>query len=172
MASQSVVASMSVKLNITETLSTGLASVAASSDLVPAFSWVAGNTATANGVSQYFANSTNTITLNSGANTTLTLTALTDASGSSRTLVNGVRGFMIYVTSRSAGDFLTVGNSSANSWTGFVSVNTATFRVYDFHASAVMNTDKLAVSSTSNQLRITNAGSNAITFKVALWGND
>ncbi len=172
MAAQTVQASLAVRLNITETLSTGLSSVNASSDLVPSLQWVAGNAAVANGITQYFCNSASTITLNSGTNTTVTLTSLTDASGSSRTFVNGVKGLLIYVTSRSAGDYLTVGNAAANTWTGFVSVNTATLRVHDFLAVGVMSTDSLGVNATSNQVKITNSGNAAITFKLAIIGNN
>lgn len=171
MAAQTVTATLKCTLSIAETLTTGLSSVNASSDLIPSFSWVSGNSATANAINQYFCNSTNTITLNSGANTTVTLTSLTDASGASRSFANGVRGLVVYVTSRSANSYLLMGNAAANTWTGFISVNTATVKITDFLAVSVANTDTLAVNATSNQVKFLNVGNSAITFKLAVFGN-
>lgn len=172
MAAQSVVASMRVALSINETLTTGLASGNLSTSLVPDLEWVTGNTAVANGINQIFCKSASTVTLNGGANTTYTLTSLTDDAGVSRSFANGVRGLVIYVTSRSAGDYLTVGGAASNAWTGLVNSNTAVLRVYDFAAFGVTKTDKLTVTANSSeQIKITNAGNSAITFKLAVWGN-
>jgi hypothetical protein len=172
MPAQTVVASMSVKLTITETLAYGLSSTNYSSNLVPDLQFVAGNSATANAISQIFCKSATSVTLNSGANTTYTLTALTDDAGVARTFANGVKGLVIYVTSRSAGDYLTVGGAATNAWTGICSNGAATLRVFDFAAFGVMNTDKYVVANgSSEQVKITNAGNSAITFKLAFLGN-
>ena len=172
MAAQTVVASLSVKLNITETLAYGLANTNYSSSLVADLQYESGNSAVANGFNQIFCKSATSVTLNSGANATYTLTALTDDAGASRTFVNGVRGLVVYVTSRSAGDYLTIGGAASNAWTGLVNSTSAVLRVYDFAAFGVLNTDKYAVANgSSEQVKITNAGNAAITFKLAVWGN-
>jgi hypothetical protein len=172
MATQTVVATLRTTLTINETLTTGLASGNYSTSLIPSLEFEAGATNAANSINQIYCKAGSAVTLNSGANTTYTLTALTDEAGRAISFANGVRGLMIYVTSRSAGDYLNVGGAASNAWTGLVNTNGAVLRVYDFAAFGVMNTDKYAVANgSSEQVKITNAGSNAITFKLAVWGN-
>lgn len=169
MAAQTVVASMTVRLTITETLAYGVGSGNYSSSLVPDLQLVAGNSATANAINQYFVKST---TLNSGANTTFVLTALTDDNGLPRSFANGVKGLKVYATTRTAGDFLTMGNAASAAWVGICSSNTATIRIADFASFDAMSTDKFVVANgSSEQLKFVNAGNSAITFKLIIWGN-
>lgn len=172
MAAKTVTASLVTKLTINETLSTGLSSRIFSTDLLSDLEWVSGNTAVANGLNEIYCKAVSTVTLNSGANTTYTLTNITDDGGRAVAFANGVRGLLIQVTSRSAGDYLNVGAAASNAWTGLVNSNTAVMKVYDFAAFGVLSTDKYAVANgSSEQVKITNAGSNAITFKLAVLGN-
>lgn len=174
MAAQVLTGRFTSTINLNETLASGLSnSSSLPGTLSVAFDYTNGNSATAGAINQEFCKGYTTVTLNSGATVTYTLTSLTDDAGRSKSFANGVRGVAIYVTSRSTGDYLNVGAAASNAWTGLVNSNTAVFRVYDFFATAIGNsTDKLAVTaSSSEQLKIANAGNSAITFKLAVWGN-
>ncbi len=171
MAAQTVEATLTVKLSIAETSLNGLTSAKATGYLNTVFDWTNGVAANTNAINQIFCKAVTAVTLNGGTNTTYNLLSLTDDEGVSRSFANGVRGVLIQVTSRTAGNYLLVGNASANSWTGFCSVNTATLRVVDNLTTASTLTDVLPVNATSNQVRIANPGNSAITFKLAVWGN-
>ncbi len=171
---QTLTATLKPSLQVSETLGTNVSSTISDATLVPTISYVAGNSAVALGINADFIKGANTVTLNSSASVTYTLTALTDDATRAITLAGGVRVFYLTVTSRTAGDFLTVGAAASNPWTSpFASANaaTASLKVYDFIALGVGSTDKYAVANGSNeQLKIVNSGSNPITFKVALLG--
>ena len=110
-------------------------------------------------------------TLYQAATVTYTLTALTDALGRSATFAGGVRGLWIRVTSRTAGDYLTVGAAGTNPWTSMFGGTTPTIKVFKFLCVAADLTDEYAVTASSNeQLKITNSGSNSITFEIGLIG--
>jgi len=172
MAAQTVTASMATQISVSETMSQALSnSVPATGQIVPSFAYVNGNSATALGINQYLARGVTTVTLNASANTTIVLTNTTDDIGRTVAFANGVRGIAVYATSRTTGDFLTIGAAATNTWTGLISVNTATVKVFDYFQVSVASTDKYAVSAGNDQLKITNGGSNPITFKYVILGN-
>jgi hypothetical protein len=172
MAAQTLTGKFYARIDINETLASGLSNTSSlPGTLTASYDLVSGNTNTALAIDQEFCKGATTVTLNASASVTYTLTALTDDIGRSKSFANGVRGLSIYVTSRTAGDFLTIGAAATNTWTGLISINTATVKVFDFFATAVASTDKYAVSAGNDQFKITNGGSNPITFKLATWGN-
>lgn len=134
--------------------------------------FVAGTSATANAVNQYYTKAgTLAVTLASGATVTYTLTALTDALGRATTFAGGVRGFWIKVTARTAGDFLTVGAAGTNPWVSMFAGTTPALKVFKYFCIEADLTDKYAVTASSNeQLKITNSGSNSMTFELGLIG--
>jgi hypothetical protein len=173
MAAQTVSGSMNVQLSLSEILPHGLSNSTATGQILPSYTLINGNTNTALGINQIFCKGSTAVTLNSNSSVTYTLTSLTDDLGRAVSFANGVRGLAIYVTSRSTGDYLSVGNAASNAWTGIVSTGTATMKVYDFAAFQVASTDKYTATNGSNeQIKILNSGTNAITFKIAVWGNN
>ena len=173
MAAQVVSGYIRAQIGLSEIINSSLSvNAAISGEITPSYSYVNGASNTALGANQIFVKGASPVTLNSSSSVTYTLTAITDELGRSVSFANGVRGLAIYVTSRSAGDYLLVGNAGTNPWTGVVSTGTATVRVYDFFAVSVASTDKFTVANgSSEQVKIANAGTNAITFKIAVWGN-
>lgn len=134
--------------------------------------YVSGTSATPNGVNTYLSKAgTFATTLAAGASVTFTLTALTDALARAVTFAGGVRGFWIKVTSRTAGDFLTIGQAATNPWTSMFVGTTPGLKVYKYFCIECDQTDKYAVAAGSNeQLKITNSGSNSMTFELGLIG--
>ena len=105
------------------------------------------------------------------ASVTYTLTSLTDDIARTVTLAGGVRLVLLSVTSRTAGDYLTVGAAASNPWTSPFAGTTPALKVFDLLVLGIGSTDKYAVANGSNeQLKIVNSGSNPITFKLALLG--
>jgi hypothetical protein len=158
-------------IQVTETLTTNFGSTVSDYTLPLSISYVSGNSANSLAINASFIHGTNTVTLATGANATYTLTSLTDDAGRSVTMAGGVRMLVLYVTSRSAGDYLTVGAAGTNPWTSPFSGTTPALKVYDLLVLGVGSTDKYTVAAGSNeQLKITNSGSNSITFKVGILG--
>ena len=132
-----------------------------------------GTSATAAAINlQYIEGAGNQRTLAAAASVTLTLSNLTDQLGRNFSMVGGVRALALIVTSRTAGDFLTVGAAASNPLTSLFSGTTPALKVWDLLILGVYNTaDKYAVAASSaDQLKITNSGSNPITFELALLG--
>lgn len=174
MAAQTLTGRFTAKIELSEVLASALTnSQSLPGSLQVSLDYSNGNTATAGAINQEFCKGATTVTLNSNTNATYTLTSLTDDAGRSKSFANGVRGLLIYVTSRSTGGYLEVGAAASNAWTGLVNSNTAVVRVYDFFAVAVGNsTDKYTVTANSSeQIKISNPTNSAITFKLATWGN-
>lgn len=168
---QTLTASFGNGLRVSETFNTGPASSVADSSIVPGITFVAGNAAAALGINASFLKCVNSVTLNSGASVTYTLTNMTDDTARTISMAGGVRFVMIAVTSRTAGDYLTVGQAATNPWTSPFVGTTPGLKVWDLAVLGVGSTDKYAVAAGSNeQLKITNSGSNPITFKPALLG--
>lgn len=172
MAAQTLTGRFAATIQMSEILASGLSnSQAAAGTLAVSYDFVngAGNTALA--INQEFTKGATTVTLNAAASQTYTLTSLTDDSGRTKSFANGVRFMAVYVTSRTAGDYLNMGAAATNTWTGLVNSNTAVIKLPDFFATAIGSTDKLSVASGNDQVKFTNAGSNPITFKLVVWGN-
>ncbi len=109
------------------------------------------------------------VTLAAGASTTYTLSALTDDLGRSVAFVD-VAAIAVRCTTRTAGDYLTLGNATTHSWTPIWGA-TGTEKCYGYLLKVADLTDCFAVASgTSDQLKIVNSGSNSITFSIAILG--
>jgi hypothetical protein len=108
----------------------------------------------------------NSVTLASGASVTYTLSALTDTEG--RTIAFArVHKLLIWLVTRTDGDYLIVGNAATHPWTGLCSSGTATLSVYDALAAVAANAVGLVVTSgSSDQVKIHNSGSASITFGI------
>lgn len=167
----SVTADLKCSLTIDETVAF-VSSQVLEGKFTAALSYVAGAAAVSNGVNVSWTKAgAAAVTLASAATVTYTLTALTDALGRSATFAGGVRGLWIRVTSRTAGDYLTVGAAGTNPWTSMFGGTTPTIKVFKFLCVAADLTDEYAVTASSNeQLKITNSGSNSITFEIGLIG--
>lgn len=119
------------------------------------------------------------VTLAAGAGVTYTLSALTDSIGRTIPLAH-LQTLMIQVTSRTAGDFLVVGDPAASLTHPFSAIfdgatpATNALKVYDIFAIGVGNTvDGYAVGSgATDQLLVKNGGANPITFTVGFAGRD
>lgn len=171
MAAQVVTAKFSGNITVAETLSNMLESVVPSTQLLPSISYVNGVSSTSLAINQIFLKGATPVTLAAGASTTYTLTSLTDDLGRSLSMAGGVRYLIIYVTSRTAGDYLTVGAAATNPWTSIFSGTTPALKVFTLAILGVDSTDKYAVTAGSNeQLKIINSGSNSITFKIGILG--
>ena len=110
------------------------------------------------------------VTLAASASVTYTLSSLTDSATRPITLARVMK-FFVWLISRTDGDYLSVGNAASHPWTGINSSGTATIPVHD--ALCIVSADKagLVVSSGSaDQVMITNAGSNPITFGINISG--
>ena len=172
MAAQTLTGRFAATISLSEILASGLSnSQSAAGSLSIAYDFVGGTSNTALAINQEFTKSATTVTLNAAASQTYTLTSLTDDSGRSKSFANGVRFMAVYVTSRTAGDYLNMGAAATNTWTGLVNSNTAVVKCPDFFVTAVGSTDKLSIASGNDQVKFTNAGSNPITFKLVVWGN-
>jgi hypothetical protein len=103
------------------------------------------------------------VTLAPSASITYTLSALTDDAGRAVAYAR-IRRLQVFVTSKTAAsnDALTLGGAASHAWTAAFS-GTATVR--DFWEVVDNSPAGLPVASGSNdQLKITNSGSNPITF--------
>lgn len=158
-------------LEIDEVLPAPFNSGQVASYLTPSFAYVNGTSATALAINQWFVPASSPITLAASASVTYTLTALTDAISRPVSFAGGVKIWGILVTSRTAGDYLTVGQAASNPWTSWLVGTTPGVKVYDFFALAVDKTDKYAVTASSNeQIKVVNSGSNPITFNFLMAG--
>ncbi len=168
---QTLSASFGNGLDVAETFGTGFTSTINDTRLIPSIQYVSGNSAISLGIDASLVKGLSPVTLASGANSTYTLTGLTDDAGRSITMAGGVRFLLLYVTSRTAGDFLTVGNAGTNPWTSPFSGTTPALKVYDLLILGIGSTDKYTVAAGSNeQLKILNSGSNSITYKLGILG--
>lgn len=168
-----VTASLKTTFTIAESLSIGPTSPSILEvPLITTQSYVAGAVATSDGINAWWTKAgTLAVTLAAGASVTYTLTSLTDALARATTFVSGIKCLYIKVTSRTAGDYLTVGQAATNPWTALFVGTTPGIKVYKFFAIGTDLTDKYAVTAASNeQLKITNSGSNSITFEIGIVG--
>ena len=165
---QNVNASVSVNWSVVESLAYGAASANVPNTILPTYAFTNGNgTATPNLCDDFFVH---TYTLAAAASVTLTLSALTDDLGRTVAFVN-VDSLIIQSVTRTAGDYLTVGNAASNAWTAIMGGTTPIYKVYGLDLKVADNIDGFAVSSgSSDQLKIVNSGSNSLTFKVGIFG--
>lgn len=170
-SAQTVTANVGRTVNwadISETLPAPFNSTSPTLSINPSASYVTGNSANSTAVNQWWSEP---ITLASGANSIYTLTAMTDNLGRAVSFAGGVRLWGLVVTSRNAGDYLTIGAAASNPWTSPFSGTTPAIKVYDFFAMGVENTDKYAVANGSNeQVKVVNSGSNSISFQFTFVG--
>lgn len=170
---QTLTGSIYTTITTTETLIYSGQSISPQSVITVNPQFSNGTSATAAAINQqYIEGAANPRTLAAGASVTLTLSALVDQLGRSFSMAGGVRALAIIVTSRTAGDFLTVGAAATNPWSSLFAGTTPALKVWDLLILSVYNTaDKYAVAAGSNeQLKIINSGSNPITFEIALLG--
>lgn len=169
-----VVAKLESKWTIDETINlfgvTSSTPLEATSQLTE--NWVTGTSGTPNAVDTYYVKAgTNAVTLAGSGTATYVLTALTDPLGRPVTFAGGVRGLWVKVTTRVAGDYLTIGAAGTNPWTSMLGGTTPTIKVFKFFCVEVDLADKYAVTASSNeQLKFTNSGSNSLTFEFGLIG--
>jgi hypothetical protein len=110
------------------------------------------------------------VTLASSASVTYTLSGLTDTAGRTVALAR-VHKLLIYITSKTGNDFLSVGNAASNPWTGHCSSGTALIKVFDALLLVGANATGYVVGSgSSDQLKILNSGSASITFNILVSG--
>ena len=156
-------------LTIDEVLTYGLTSQTNEGNDSQAISYANGTSGTAQAIDLQFGKAS--IALAAGASITITLSSAVDDLGRTVNFAGGIRLFYLRVISRTAGDYLTVGQAASNPWTAMFTGTTPGLKVYDLAILGVSQTDKYAVTASSNdQIKITNSGSNPITFKVALLG--
>lgn len=171
MAAQTMAARLIANLEVDETLPIGWTSATPANYLNLTTNFVSGNSAVSMGINQWFVPASPPITLASAATVTYTLVSLTDGLGRSLSVAGGVRYLGISVTSRTAGDYLTIGQAATHPWTAPFVGTTPGLKVYDLLILGVFGTDKYTVSSgSSDQLLITNSGSNPITFNFVTLG--
>ena len=158
-------------IEIDEVLPAPFNTTPVASYLSPSWAYVNGTSATALAINQWFVPASSPITLASAASVTYTLTALTDAISRTVSFAGGVKLWGILVTSRTAGDYLTVGAAASNPWTSPFAGTTPAIKVYDLFVLGVGSTDKYAVAAGSNeQIKVVNSGSNPITFNFLMAG--
>ena len=145
----------------------------AGNQIAPSQSYSTGASATANAINLHFEAASTPVTLTSGSSQTYTLSSLTDGLNRNFSMAGGVRLLVIQVTSRTAGDHLTFAPGVTHGWTALVSGTSPVITIWDFFAVGVGNTDKYAITASSNdQFTIHNAGSNSITFSIGIAGCD
>jgi hypothetical protein len=108
----------------------------------------------------------------SGAADTWTLSALTDGLGRSVPF-RRIRIFYLSNPNTVDGNILTVGGAASNEWTAIVGGAGQTFPVKSLgvEVKTALNTTGFVVTpSSSDQLKIKNAGPNPITYRIALVG--
>lgn len=159
------------QLNTTETVALGAASQNVTDNIVQTLPFANG---TGSGqIDQHWEKTS--VTLAAGATVTYTLSALADLLGRTIPLVH-VAALAIVVTSRTAADFLTVGDptaSLAHPFSSHLGGATQSIKVFDLLVLGVGQTDGYAVGSgATDQLLIKNSGTNPITFSIGLIGRD
>lgn len=108
-----------------------------------------------------------TETLAAGSSSVYNLAALTDDTGRSVPF-RSLRALAVVVTSRSSGDYLSVGAATS---TPFVAAwGTGSAKVYDQIAFAVASSDAYAVTTGAGNFKVTNSGASAITYTVNALG--
>ena len=164
--SQNCTDALQVNHTVLETLTLGVSSASLQDQFLPAYSFSNGNGSNQVQLHWEAAN----VTLAASASTTYTLSALTDSLG--RTVAfSKVMLMILQVITLTAGDYLTVGAAASHPWTAYLGGTTPTEIVYDLLVRAVAQTDGLTVTSgSSDQLKITNSGSNSITFSIGFVG--
>ena len=158
---------ISVTTNVLEQLAYGTANQPVPSNCGATYAFTAG-TGPGQTDRHYEQSGASAVTLAGGATITYTLSSLADDLGRSAAMAK-VREYMILVTSRTAGDYLTVGNAATHPWVAWLAGTTPAVMVYD--CLLLVNADGYpVVSGTSDQLLITNSGSHPITFTIVFNG--
>lgn len=171
MAAQTLVGKLVANLEVDETLPIGWSTATPPNYLNQTVNFVTGNSAVSLGINQWFTPASPPITLAASASVTYVMTSLTDGLGRSLSMAGGIRHLGLIVTSRTAGDYLTVGQAGTNPLTSMFVGTTPGIKVYDILILSVLGTDKYTVAGGSNeQLKITNSGSNPITFNFVTLG--
>lgn len=156
---------ISVSDNIAETMNIGVFSSSQQANMpTPSYSLATGTGA--GQVDLHWEKSTATaVTLASSASVTYTLSALTDDAGRSVPFVK-IKKVLIFLTTRTTGDYLTVAPGGTHGWTQL-----GTFTVWDLYLNVNNSTAGWpVVASTTDQITVTNSGSNSITFQIAISG--
>lgn len=167
MSVMNVIGSRQVFSTFTETLNLGFDQDKNKDQLVTEIKW--GNGTGADQIDLHFEKGTDFAvwTLAGGASLELTLSALLDALN--RTVACAkVVDFEVVVTSRTAGDYLTLGGSTTNPWTTGP-WGSGTLKVFDYLCFSVRKSDSFAVNTgSSDRLKFTNSGSNPMQIKFGL----
>jgi hypothetical protein len=165
---------LAYNLQISEALSFGALgtnSAAATGQINPTLAYVTGASGTSMGINLHFEKSANPVTLASSATVTYTLSSLTDDLGRNFSMAGGVTYLVIYITSRTAGDYLTLTPGATHGWTGALSGTTPSIKIFKLLLIACDLTDHFPIAAGSNdQITITNGGANSITFQIGLAG--
>jgi hypothetical protein len=170
---QLVTGRLNVSYSVTETLAYGAAGASnfAQGTINPIISYNNGASAVAASINLHYEEYTNPITLTAASSQTFTLSSLTDDLGRNFSMAGGVRMLIVYVITRTAGDWLTLKPGATHGWTALVAGTTPDIVIWDFLAVGVGQTDGYAVTAGSNdQFTITNAGSHSITFGIGIGG--
>jgi hypothetical protein len=113
-------------------------------------------------------------TLNAAANDDLDLTALVHTIFGSTVTISfaKIKAILIVNTSTTAGDDLTVGGAASQEWTAWVAAAGDKVRVPADSCLLISNrkTGWTVTNGASDTLRITSAGANPITYKIAVLG--
>jgi hypothetical protein len=145
----------------------------ATNSIAPSQTYSTGISSTGSAIDLHFEKSNTPVTLAASASITYTLSSLTDDLGRNFSMAGGVHILVIAVTSRTAGDHLTLTPGATHGWTALVSGTSPVIKIWDLFAVSVAQTDGYAISAGSNdQFTITNAGSNSITFNIGIAGCD
>jgi hypothetical protein len=162
-----VTQTITVRDDTSESLSLGLAATALV-DALSAPSYTFTNGTGASQIDLHWEKAGNSaVTLAAGASVTYTLSALADDIGRTVAFAR-VRRLSLRITAKTGGDYLTVGGAATNPWTAPWS-GTVTVRDYLLDVAAGATAHVVSAGS-SDQLKITNSGSNPLTFEVALSG--
>ncbi len=154
---------------VTEYLDYGLTVLPAQGTELPTYSWPNGTGAGQVDLRWEKAGSSQ-ITLAAGGSVTFVLSALTDALGRTVAFAR-VRKLVIWITSKTGTDYLTVGGASLHDWTAIVGATGNTFVVRSLELKVAEDATAFPVTSgTSDQLKITNSGSASVTFSLSLSG--
>lgn len=171
---QTITGRVQVSWTMYETLAYGAvpsSNAPATGTITDTISYSNGTSGTAASINLHFEDATTPITLTSGSNQTFTLSNLTDGLNRNFSMAGGVRTLIIYVTSRTAGDYLTFAPGASDGWTALVSGTTPLIKIWDLFCVGVAQTDVYAITAGSNdQFTIHNAGANPITFQIGIGG--
>lgn len=154
---------------ITENLDYGLITLPAQGQQKPVYSWTSGTGA--GQVDLHWEKAATTaVTLAAGASVTYTLSALTDAQARPVAFAR-VDKLVIWITSKTGNDYLTVGGAALHDWVAIVGATGNTFVVRGLEVKVAGDATGFVVTSgVSDQIKITNSGSASITFWIALSG--